>query len=181
MNINDLKSNWKNIQPESKKTTTDLLKMTKVRNHPTLKRIRIKLIIESILLIAFLAVYNNIFDGAQKPTWVNIMLIIAAGLFVLVDLSAYLNLKNIPQGKNLKETLQQFSGRLKLISTLSLISSLLFGTALILFFTSSINFTENKYFILIGIILTLLLMIFASYKIWANRINHITKTIADLE
>ncbi len=180
MDINDLKSNWKNIQADPK-DKSDLLKMTKVSNHPKLRRIRIKLIIESALLIVFLAVYNNIFDGAQKPVWANIILIVGAGLYVLADLTAYLNLKNIKQKRHLKETLQNFTKKLKVISSLSLVSSLLFGSALILFFTSSINFTQSKYFILVGMIITFLLMIIASYRIWANRINHITKAIAELE
>jgi len=50
MELNDLRSDWQNAGA-SFKSKTDIQNMTKIAHHPTLKKIRKKLIIETIFLI----------------------------------------------------------------------------------------------------------------------------------
>lgn len=49
MELNELKSGWQNAGGNYR-TEADLERMTKLNQHPTLKRIRIKLIIETVVL-----------------------------------------------------------------------------------------------------------------------------------
>ncbi len=172
MNLEELKSNWEKAGIE-KKSQAELLMMTKIQNHPKLNRIRLKLIIESVLLIAFLIVYHNMFDGGNKPLWANITLIISAALFIFTDLIGYLTLQNPIKGNNLRESLNNLHLKLKRITVFSLTVSLLFGLSVILFFTSTIIFTTGKYLILAGMIITMFVTMYLSYKYWIVRINQI--------
>ena len=172
MNLEELKSNWEKSGAE-KKSQAELLMMTKIQNHPKLNRIKIKLIVESILLITFLVVYNNIFDGGNKPLWANITLIISAALFILTDLIGYLTLQNPIKGSNLKASLNRLHFRLKRVTIFSLTASFFFGSSVILFFTSTVEFTKGKYLMLAGMIMTMIILMYLSYENWILRIKQI--------
>jgi hypothetical protein len=58
MELNDLKSDWQNAHGGFK-IKTDLLNMTKITHHPFLKKIRKKLIAETVFLLLFLVLYYD--------------------------------------------------------------------------------------------------------------------------
>jgi hypothetical protein len=153
--------------------------MIHIKNHPQLKRIRTKLIIEAILLIVFLAVYHNIFDGATKPLWVNILLIMAATLYILVDLFGYLTIKNPIQDNTINESLNKFYFKLNRIRIFSLISSFVFGLAVLEFFTTA--FTEYGFLKFAVLFITLLFMIYLLHRSWTARIKQIEKVRVEFE
>lgn len=175
MNLEELKSNWKQTGAEQK-SQAELLMMTKIQNHPILNRIRLKLIIESILLITFLIVYHNMFDGGNKPLWANITLVISAALYILTDFIGYLVLQNPVSRNNLKNSINNLHLKLKRIAICSLTVSLLFGSSVILFFSSMIIFTKGKYLILAVMIIMMFVSMYLSYKYWMLRINRIKTT-----
>lgn len=180
MEFNELKSNWQESKSKFK-SSSELQMMTKAMNHPKLKRIRIKLIIEVLLLISFLVVYNNVLDGHNKPLWINILLGMSAVLFVLNDIIGYFNLQNLIGDSNIKRSLNDLIQKLKRLSILSMVCSLFFGLSIILFLTSTIDFTAKKYLILIGMIITLIALSYLSYRNWSFRINHFKKTTEELK
>lgn len=174
MELDDLKANWKNAGRHTK-SPAELQLMTRVGKHPRLKKIRRKLLIEIVLLSAFLLVYRDIFDGAEKPLWANILLLAGTILFILNDIFGYLVLRNPVKGDNLADSVQNLKARLQRMLVLSIGSSLFFGTSVILFFSTGIEFTESVYLLLTGILSGLLLVTFLSYKNWSYRINQIQK------
>jgi hypothetical protein len=180
MEINDLKSVWKNAGNTSK-SEADLYQMTKITNHPSLKKIRAKLIFETIGLVLFLVIYYNWFDGDKKPLYANLLLITAILLFILNDVIGYLSMLNPIKGSNLKTSIQNFLARIKRLSIFSIIVSLLYSISIVIFFTSVISFTKEKYLILIGIIVTLLVMTYFSSKIWSNWIKNLKQQVADFD
>ena len=56
MELSDLKSGWQNAGGEFK-SEGDLQRMTEMVNHPSIKKIRTKLVIEIIMLVFFLFIY----------------------------------------------------------------------------------------------------------------------------
>jgi hypothetical protein len=178
MEFENLKSKWKKAGV-GKKDQNELLMMTKIKNHPNIKKIRIKFIIETILLVVFLAVYYDGFDGATKPLWANLLLIVAAISYIIVRFIGWLVLKNPVKGDNLKTSLVNFQNKLKRMAISVLVTSFLFGTAIILFFASSIDFTKGKYFILAGMALSLILMVYLSSRNWFKRVDGINTTLLD--
>lgn len=180
MEFNELKSNW-NKSGGRNKTYDELLLMIRIQNHPKLSRIRLKLIVESALLLVFVFVYHNIFDGDQKPLWVNIVLIASAVLFIMADFAGYLSLQNIIRGSNIKSSVERLYRTLQRISLFSIIASFLFGTSVILFFTSATDFSGNNYLILAGMFISMLVFIYLSYRNWHSRINQLKAVEAEFE
>ena len=174
MKFNELKSNWQKSGDKTK-SQSELQMMTKVKNQPKLKRIRIKLIIETVLLIAFLVVYKDAFDGDNKPLWVNIILGASVVLFILNDIIGYFTLQNPINGSNIKQSIDNLTHKLRRLSILSISSSLFFGVSVILFLTSTIHFTKGKYLMLAGMFITLIILTYLSYRNWSYRINHFQK------
>ena len=142
MELDKLKSTW-DQSSTGKKSQNELLIMTKVKNHPTIKKMKLKFLIEAILLIVFIAVYYDGFDGETKPLWANLLLIGATSLYIFVRFVGWLVLRNPINGDNLKQSLLNFQSKLKQITIAIVLTSFLFGCAVISFFSSSIDFTKE--------------------------------------
>lgn len=174
MDINQLKSNWKK-SGEEKYSQHDLSVMTKINHHPVLKKLRLQLIIESVLLTFMLFMYYDGFDGHLKPVYVNVLLAFSIFLFILNDVIAFLVIQSPVREQSLKESLQKQLSVLKGISVFSILSMVFYGSSLLVFLTSGITFNNQKYVILAGIILTFIALIFFSYRQWKHKIDTLTK------
>lgn len=180
MELDNLKSNWKKTGT-GKKSQDELLMMTKVKNHPNIRRMRIKFMIETILIIAFMAVYYDGFDGDTKPLWANLLLVVTTIGYIVVRFKAFIVLRNPIEAGNLKQSLSSFENRLNRIAIYILLTSFLFGSAIISFFSSTIDFTKGKYFLLAGMILSLVLLVYASSRNWFKRIEGIKTALIEFE
>jgi hypothetical protein len=178
MELNDLKSGWQNAGG-ALKSEVDLQKMTRITHHPSLKKIRIKLIMETIGLVFFLFIYYDWFDGDKKPFYVNLLLVSSLLLYISNDVIGYISIARPIRGINLKLSIQNYLTRLKRLSFFSLITSLLYSVSIIVFFTSVINFTKEKRLLLAGIIIVLFQMFLLSFKIWTKRINKLKQQVND--
>ena len=178
MELQDLKSGWQNAGGVSK-SETDILHMTKITNHPSLKRIRRKLMIETIMLLLFLVVYYDWFDGDKKPFAVNVLLVSSLLLYILNDVIGYISIARPVRGINLKLSIQNYLMRIKRLSVFSLIISFVYSISIIIFFTSVINFTKEKKLILAGLIIVLFQMFFLSFKTWTKWIKSLKQQVND--
>lgn len=178
MNIDDLKSDWRRAgnEPLSEK---QLAMMTRVRNHPSLRKLRIKFMTEIITLSALLLMYYDGFDGAQKPLLANILLIVSIVLYIVNNALGYTQIQNPSVSGNLREALAKQTRSLKRLAFLSLTSSVLYATALVVFFTYQMVFTQRKYIILSGLILSALLLFYYSWISWQRKIAHFKQLEAD--
>ena len=180
MEPNDLKSDWQNAGGAFK-SEADLQRMTKITNHPSLKRIRTKLIVETIGLVLFLFVYYDWFDGDKKPFYANLVLVSGLLLYIFNDVIGYISIIKPIMERNLKLSIQNYLVRIKRLSVFSLIVSFLYGIAIIVFFTSVINFSKEKNLILAGIIVVLFQMITLSFKTWTKRIKNLKQQVKDFD
>ena len=178
MELNDLKSGWQNVSAAFK-SEADLQKMTRITRHPSLKKIRTRLIVETIGLVFFLFVYYDWFDGDKRPFYVNLLLAGSLLLYISNDVIGYVSIARPIKGINLKLSIQNYLMRVKRLSFFSLIISLIYSVSIIAFFTSVINFTKEKRLILAGIVIVLFQMFFLSLKIWTKRINKLKQQVSD--
>ena len=179
MELENLKSNWKNLG-SGKKNQSELLTMTHINNHPRIKQIRLKFIIEVILITGFLTVYYNGFDGDTKPLWANLFLISATVLYILNRFIGFIVLNNPVSETNLNASLQAFKNNLQKIAFLTVITSFLFGIAIIVYFSTSITFTSGKRIVVAGMLVTLTVLVYISYRNWINRVQSIEDTLQEL-
>lgn len=180
MELNDLKSGWQHAG-DGHKTETDLKNMTKVMNHPSLKKVRTKLLIEVILMTLFLFLYYSGFDGDKKSLLVNLLLVSSVILILLNDLIGYISISRPAKGGNLKINIQNYLRRIKRLSVLSICFSFLYSVSLIVFFSASITFTPRKYLIVAGFISILFLSVYFSYRIWSKWIGNLKNLSVEME
>jgi uncharacterized membrane protein len=179
MELDDLKQSWQNAG-DNLKTETDLAKMTKVAHHPTLKKIRVKLVAETVGLLLFLIIYYDWFDGDTKPLWANIALVSGVLLYLLNNVVGYISMARPVQNLNLKLSVQKYLADVKRFSWLSLGISFLYSICLVAFFSSVILFTKEKALLVTGLVIILLQMIFFSQRTWGRWIKSLQAQVNEL-
>ncbi|MHA4812634.1 hypothetical protein ACX0G9_31360 [Flavitalea flava] len=178
MDLQDLKSSWQNAGGPAK-MESDLQKMTRISRLPSIKKIRIKLIMETIGLTLFLLVYRDWFDGDKKPFFVNALLVSSVLLYIFNDVLGYISLVLPASGANLKLSLQQYLVRIRRLSVFSLMVSSLYSIFLILFFSAVINFTKVKVLLLVGVLILMALMVWFSFRTWNKWIRALASQVED--
>ena len=178
MELNDLKSDWKNAG-EKFKSEADLLLMTKIVNHPSIKKIRTKLIIEAIVLSFFLFIYYDWFDGDKKPFYANVSLVVGLLLYIFNDVIGYISITRPIKDTNLKLSLQNYLLRIERLSISSVIITFLYSISIIIFFTSVITFTKEKGLILIFSVVLVVQFILLSLRMWTKWIKNLKIQVRD--
>jgi hypothetical protein len=178
MNIDDLKSDWHGAGKEFH-SEQELAMMTRVRNHPSLRKLRIKFMIEIAALTALLFLFYDGLDGVEKPLIVNIMLISSIILYILNNALGYYHLQNPSVSGNIREALVKEARTLQKLAVLSLLSSIAYATTLLLFLTYQIVFNQRKYIILSALIIAFLLLFYYSWISWKRKIAHFRRLEAD--
>ncbi|WP_353719560.1 hypothetical protein [Dyadobacter sp. 676] len=178
MNIDDLKSDWHQAghEPLSEK---ELAMMTRARNHPSLRKLRVKFMIEIAALTALLFLFYDGFDGARKPLAVNILLAISIALYILNNALGYFHIQNPAVSGNVREALAKQTHSLKVLAMFSMLSSVVYAGALLFFLAYQIIFTQHKYIILSGLILSFFILFYYSWIDWQRKIDHFRQLEAD--
>ena len=172
MELNDLKSGWQNAGGDFK-SEADLQGMTKIVNHPSIKKIRRKLIIETIALLFFLFIYYDWFDGDKKPFYANLALVVGLLLYIFNDVIGYISIIRPIRGTNLKLSLKNYLMRIKRLSIFSVIITFLYSISIIIFFTSVITFTKEKGLMLVFSSVVVVQLILLSFRMWTKWIKNL--------
>ncbi len=180
MEISNLKSGWQNAGGELK-SEGELQRMTKVINHPSIKKIRTKLVIETIMLVFFLFIYYDWFDGDKKPFYANLSLAIGLLLYLFNDVIGYIALIRPIRGANLKLSIQNYLMRVKQLSITSIIITFLYSLAIIIFFTSVITFTKEKGLLLVFSSVIVCQLILLSFRIWKKWIKNLKQQVKNFD
>jgi hypothetical protein len=178
MELNDLKAGWQNTTGEFK-SEEDLQRMTRMVNHPSIKKIRTKLVIETITLVFFLLIYYDWFDGDKKPFYANLALVVGLLLYIFNDIIGYIAIIRPIRGANLKLSIQDYLMSVKRLSISSIIVTSLYSLSIIIFFTSVINFTKEKGLILIFSSVIVCQLILLSFRIWTKWIKKLKQQVKD--
>lgn len=180
MDMNDLKSSWQSAN-SPKRTEKELAMMTTVRKHPQLRRIQVKLLIESVFLILFLSTYYDALDGARRPLWLNVVFLGSVILYILNDVAGFINITRLTRGSSILDALRSLNMRLRNLKVFSLFTSALFGLSLVAFLSSGISFTTFKLGVLAGILATMAGLMYVSHRLWSQWIARISASIDGLE
>ncbi|HAS47523.1 MAG TPA: hypothetical protein DCS93_44010 [Microscillaceae bacterium] len=172
MELDEFKAQWQNANP-TPKHQSELQQMTKIRRHPQLKKIKRRLVIEIVLLTIFLLVFQDFFDGPQKPVWANVLLISGILSSIITNIWGYIVLFTPIKATNLRTSLKAYLQQLRRMAWFSVISSLYYGTTLLLFFAANLSLTPKKYAFIAMMVGFLLMMVYFSYKLWQNHIQRI--------
>lgn len=178
MELHELKSDWQNAG-KAFKSEAELHQMTKIVNHPSLKKIRTKLIIDAILLLFILIVYYDWFDGNKKPFYANLALVVGLLFYIVTDVIGYISIASPVREVNLKLSIQKYLMSIRRLAIFSLIATILYSISIIIFFTSTIHFTKEKGLILVFGSVVVLQMILLSFRIMTKRIANLKRQLKD--
>ena len=179
MELDELKSDWKNLTPDTK-TGDALRQMVQKNSHPVLKGIRRQLVIETALFTVFLLIYYSGFEGSQKPLYANVLLVTAMLLVIGHNILGYLAAQNIVAGSDLKESLENYLAKVRRYAIVSVSSRAAASMCLLLFFSSTVTFSSGKLLILLGMILVIPVQVFFLSRIWRKRIRSLKKVLRQL-
>ncbi len=178
MDLNELKSGWQKAGG-SFKSEADLRRMTRIMNHPSIKKIRTKLVIEIIVLLFILFIYYDWFDGDQKPFYANLALVAGLLLYIVNDVIGLICILKPVNTMNLKESVAEYLMRVKRLSVFSVIIAFLYSISIMIFFASAINFTKEKGLVLVFSSVIMFQLILLSFNVWKKRIDNLKQQVAD--
>lgn len=176
--MNELKTGWANAGHHFKKKE-DLEKMKKMIRHPVIKRIRTRLLMQVAALSLFLLVYYDWFDGDKRPMYANLALVTGLVMYLLNDILGYLLLIKPVGEASLKQSLLEYLTRVKKLSVLSVMVTLLYSTSLFVFFTATIAFSKEKWLTLLFSTVIVFQLIRLSSRLWSRWIKKLNQQIAD--
>ena len=176
MEIDELKSVW-NEASTPDKTNEEIKLMLSENRHPVLKGIRRQAAIEIAGWSVFLVCAYSVFDGVNKPLWVNILLALSVVWAILHNLMAYRFAKYLVKGNNIKTSLLNYLSNVKLYARISVTSRVLFAAGLLLFFTYNIHFNTSKYCSLAFIVLIFAAQVRLLYRLWHQRLVKLNKAV----
>lgn len=178
MDINDLKSEWQNAGNSS--VDVEKLKlMTKVNQHPALKKLRTELLFDALVLTAFLILYYDGFDGDKKPILVNVFLIASILIYIGNNVFGYILIKNPVKAENILTSVERHFVVLKRLSITTVIASVLYAITFTLFFTISLPATPKKYIAIAVMIIIFGAVRYAYYKRWQEKIDHFRQLLSE--
>lgn len=172
MELDDLKHAYQHAGAEPKNTEA-IRNMLNAGSHPVLRRIRIQLIIEISLWSVFLIAFYNIFDGHQKPVAVNALLALTVVLVLIHSILGYKLTAHQVEGTSLTESLMNYGKRISRYGRVAIITRVAAILSLMIYFTSTIEFTTQKMLMLGGMLLIIPVQVFMLRKIWNKRADSI--------
>jgi hypothetical protein len=178
MELDELKSAWNEVKAPVT-ANEDILLMLKENRHPVLKGIKKQFAIELISWAIFLTCYYSMFDGAERPVVINVILVIATLIPIIHNLYGYSLAKHVIKGPNLKSSLESYLYRMKVYARTSIITRVLFISGLLIFFTYKVSFTSMNYYWLAAILLTVAIQVVLLRKIWMKRLNILKEVMED--
>ena len=173
MNQDALKSAWQSLPPE--KSHVSLKSIIRERHRPIMNRIRIQIIIETTAFTLFLLVFNDFFDGDQKPIYATWLLGSALAFAILSNLIWYKFIRFHPTGNNISELLHRRIAAMKTYAWISIGSRIFLALSLLLFFTTVITLSATKYWILAGIISVFIVQMALLIRVWTRRISRLSE------
>ena len=181
MDLDALKSEWKNLGEENPKQQEQIRKMAEKGGFRFIKHIKRRLWIEASAMFLLLFVYFDWFDGHLKPVWVNVLLGCSLVLLIGHDLLLYRTVNLHLQGVSLKQSLYRLLSDLRFHAIIATGFIGLFYVAFISFMTINIDFTQAKLMMLSVILLISGVGLWMTGKWWQKRIWNVKECISELE
>lgn len=181
MDLDALKSEWKNLGEESPKQQEQIRKMAEKGGFKFIKHIKRRLLIEASAMFLLLFVYFDWFDGHLKPVWVNVLLGCSLVLLVGHDLLLYRMVNLHLQGVSLRQSLHRLLVDLRFQAKIATGLMGLFYIAFVTFLVINIEFTQTKLMMLSVILLIFGVGLWMTGRWWQKRIRNVKKCISELE
>lgn len=177
MEFNELKSTWDAVKTPSI-SAAEIQTMFSENKHPALKSIRKQFAIEITGWLIFIAFYYSMLDGAEKPIWVNALLIFSILLPLVHNVMGYRLSKNLIYDDTIYDSLAKFQSKVKSYAIVSIVSRQIYLLGLLTFLTYGINIHANAAISLVIIGIFFMIQLVALYMMWKKRLQSLGNTIS---
>jgi hypothetical protein len=171
-----LKSAWDNTPTPNRDISAIIGKHTS----PVLKDIRKQVILEAIGYSIFLVVYYDFFDGDKKPFTLNLLLVISVLCMLAQSVTGYVLAHHPAVEHNLLESMRKKLQNIRKYALISIFTKILAFAGIFAFFLVSIQWTQQKYLLLIPLVIIVAAQAYFQWKIWAGRIYRVKQTLEEL-
>ncbi|PWG80400.1 hypothetical protein [Pararcticibacter amylolyticus] len=170
MELNDLKSSWKKMNP-SEMSKEQLNLLLSKNTHPVLKKIRTQAAVEAAGWSVFLACYYSMFDGSEKSILANVVLVVSIMLALVHHFAGFQFFRNVVLGEDIVSSLKNYTRKAGKYSTVSILLRALFMAGLLFFFCSGLTFSKGMILALSLIVLVFAGQLYLLSRIWKNRLD----------
>lgn len=163
--MNDLLTTWNSVN-----TTSSIhAGLLQERHHPVLKQIRKQMLIELVGFVLFLAAYYDFFDGAEKPMYANVLLVVAMLAVITGNITGYVFARQGVTGENIREALRLHIKKMRLYAVVAILARALMMAGIVVFFKANM--------LVIGFFLIMLLTLVA---VWVRRIKTVKMVYSNI-
>lgn len=164
--MDDLFAAWHGVGVDT--TSSIHMGLLRERQHPVLKQIRKQMIIELVGFVLFLIVYYDFFDGATKPFYANLLLVVAMLAVIAVNVVGYVFAKQSVPGENIRMLLKKHLAKMRIYAVVAILARAFMMVSV------SVFFKANMIVILLFIVLLAVLV-----RLWVKRIRRIQAVYDD--
>lgn len=182
MELDNLKSEYQNLDNDNSKSIENLNKMKHSGRHPVLKSIRKQLVLESVLWTLILIVFYDFFDGHLKEFYWNVLLVMSIVLVLLHNALGFMIVKKPINDSSIKDSLIKYLNKIKSYSRISVISRVLAVIIFMGFLTSNVVWDGRKIWTsLVFFVIMIVGQVYFLNKVWRQRVKKIKSQIDALE
>ncbi|MEL6651286.1 MAG: hypothetical protein AAFQ87_10830 [Bacteroidota bacterium] len=183
MDLEQFKSAWQATEERSAKQVSinELNQIMKMKTQKSMGRMRLRLIIEAVLLTLFLFLFYNGFDGYNKPWALNVLLGLAVGGTVIHKLYALRFIHLGLQGESLKESLRFLSQRFRQQGGVSALLLVGYNVAWLLYASVNVELTQYLALALVVVLIVILTVAFFTWRSWNKRAQEMEGHLTELE
>lgn len=179
MTLDSLKAGWQQL-PHQSASEARIFRQIETKKKEVFATVRRKLLMIPIIIAAGYVAWEA-FDLAQRPVEGILLVAFAAALMVVNTLLFYSNSRIAKNGSNLLGSLHGMRRQFALQSYLQPLIVGLLHTCWLYAMLSTIVWTTSKYWILAGISVTLIVMLYFSFTYWRKKERVITEMIYSLQ
>ena len=178
MNLDRLKENWK--LPESPASNEVLARLLRAGDQ-SVRRVKWRLIIETIGFLVAMLVFWNGFDGAQRPILATVLLVAAFAAVIMNDLLTLMNLQSGMYDVDVITSLQHTIAQLRVQSWVSPALLIIANSCWIGFFLAGVPWRSEKWIYLSIFAVILVAVGLITHFWWRKRFLLIRRELTELE
>lgn len=150
-----------------------------LHRHPARREMRRQMLVEIVLLMIFLWVYYDFFDGDRRPWGVNALMVAAVGLVIVHNVVGYVFSRRAMRGDHLQEMVRQHVAAMRRFAVASVLMRVGMTVCVLVFLSYGIIWDTWKVWVLAGIVLVAAAQLAWLGMIWRRRIRAIGQALED--
>ena len=180
MDLDSLKHTYQ-AASATPKSEAELADLSKLQHHPTLRRMRQRMVIQLGGIAGFLVLLYTGLDGHTKPWYAQAILVGSLLLYAAHELWGLRALLRPVQPAPLRQSLQQYARQLRWFGLTGWLVSTLAGGSVIFFFATTAELNATKWGFMAGMALTLPILAWLNAQLYRHQRKRLLQALSDMQ